>query len=394
MKLLASNAGAFRPIIFKLFCTLLAITAPAITLATTYDVTVGNNFFTPNDLTIEVGDTVRWTNNAGGLHDVTADNGDFQGPTSSNFIYSRTFNSIEEILYHCSVHSSPGQNINTSMNGRIIVTEAAVSTDVGIASISVAGGTHEAGEDIPIDVSLANTGPANSGMFNIDFYLSTDANISDGDTFIGTKSISDIAAGSTIDVEENFNLPAALTIGDYFIGGLIGLDDTDSSNNSKAIETPIFVFTDFIMNAGLNDAWYFPDTDGQGFFITIFPNLNVVSLAWFTYDTELPPVGAVANLGDPGHRWITAAGAIDGDESEMNVVITSGGLFDDPGEVQRTEPAGADGTLTLKFNNCHSGRVEYDISSIAATGTVPIQRVANDNSVLCDALLREALSGQ
>ena len=26
----------------------------------------------------------------------------------------------------------------------------------------------------------------------------------------------------------------------------------------------------FKMNAGLNDAWYNPDTDGQGFFITVF----------------------------------------------------------------------------------------------------------------------------
>jgi hypothetical protein len=25
------------------------------------------------------------------------------------------------------------------------------------------------------------------------------------------------------------------------------------------------------INAGLNDAWYYPETDGQGFFITIFP---------------------------------------------------------------------------------------------------------------------------
>ena len=48
----------------------------------------------------------------------------------------------------------------------------------------------------------------------------------------------------------------------------------------------------FLINAGLNDAWYFPDTDGQGFFITVFPDLGAVSLAWFTYDTELPPLDA------------------------------------------------------------------------------------------------------
>ena len=56
------------------------------------------------------------------------------------------------------------------------------------------------------------------------------------------------------------------------------------------------------INAGLNDAWFNPDTDGQGFFIGVFPDLGVASLAWFTYDTELPDEGASANLGDAGHR--------------------------------------------------------------------------------------------
>ena len=48
------------------------------------------------------------------------------------------------------------------------------------------------------------------------------------------------------------------------------------------------------INAGLNDAWYNPETSGQGFFITVFSDMGAVSLAWFTYDTELPPDDAVA----------------------------------------------------------------------------------------------------
>ena len=41
----------------------------------------------------------------------------------------------------------------------------------------------------------------------------------------------------------------------------------------KAESPPI----DFL-NPGLNDAWYNPETDGQGFFITVFPDLGTVSL--------------------------------------------------------------------------------------------------------------------
>ena len=140
------------------------------------------------------------------------------------------------------------------------------------------------------------------------------------------------------------------------------------------------------INAGLNDAWYDPETSGQGFFITVFPDLNYVSLAWFTYDTELPPEDATANLGDPGHRWLTAGGQIDGNKVLMSIEMTSGGLFDTATEITRTDPPGSDGTIILTFDGCNSGTVEYDIPSITRQGSVPIQRVAGDNIALCEAL--------
>ena len=145
----------------------------------------------------------------------------------------------------------------------------------------------------------------------------------------------------------------------------------------------------FVMNAGLNDAWFNPITNGQGFLITVFPDLNLVSMAWFTYDTDLPAEDDTANLGSPGHRWLTAVGTINGDMAVMNIEITSGGLFDAATEIQRTNPAGSDGTITLSFADCNSGLVEYDIPSIDRMGSVPIQRVAGDNIALCEALLGE-----
>jgi hypothetical protein len=145
----------------------------------------------------------------------------------------------------------------------------------------------------------------------------------------------------------------------------------------------------FKINAGLNDAWFDPTTDGQGFFITVFPDSGVVLLAWFTYDTELPPEDATANLGDPGHRWLTAVGPIEGNQAIMEVEMTSGGLFDTATVIERTDPPGSDGTITLTFDGCNSGTVEYDITSINQNGIVPIQRVAKDNIVLCEALKAE-----
>ena len=136
------------------------------------------------------------------------------------------------------------------------------------------------------------------------------------------------------------------------------------------------------MNVGLNDAWYYQVTSGQGFFINVFPDIGYVSLSWFTYDTELPPLDAMANLGDPGHRWLMALGTYTGSQAVMDVSITSGGIFDTPTEVTEVH----DGTIILSFADCENGTVEYDIPSIGQSGTVPIKRVVSDNIALCETL--------
>jgi hypothetical protein len=317
--------------------------------------------------------------------------------TNSGLIISRLFFITALLLSPLSVGAATHevtvdneQNRTTSMNGRINVVEATVSTDVSVGSIASLGGSHQAGEDFIVKATLNNTGVADSGMFNVRFYASTDNAITSGDTLLGTGVVSDISAGASKNIEESVDLPADLASGDYYIGAIIDLDDNNLDNNINADGKPVFVFTVFTMNAGLNDAWFNPATDGQGFFITVFPDLDFVTLAWFTYDTVLPAIDATANLGDPGHRWFTAGGVIDAGKSVMDIEFTSGGVFDTPSEVLRTDPVGSDGTLTLNFDNCSFGTIEYDITSINARGMVPIRRVANDNEALCIALLEEA----
>ena len=366
-----------------------SIVLPISAAAATHEVQVLDpRSFSPSKLTIEVGDTVRWINASGGArHDVTADDGSFASATATSFTFEMTFMSVAEILYHCTVHSRAASAGGTAQNGTITVVEAAAISEVSITSVDAADGAFEAGEDFRIKATLNNTSAEATGMFSVDFYASTDNLITSGDTLLGSKSISDIAAGGNANIDESMTLPDSLAAGDYFIGAISTLDDSDPANNTNVDETSIYVFTEFSMNAGLNDAWFNPETDGQGFFVTIFPNLGFVSLAWFTYDTELPPGDATANLGDPGHRWLTALGAINGDESDMDISITSGGIFDTPPDVGFSRMD--DGTINLKFNNCNEGTVTYDIQSINAQGEVPIQRVAIDNVALCNTLLRE-----
>ena len=86
--------------------------------AVTHNVSIGDNFFSPTNLTINVGDTVRWTYSGDRLHDATADDFSWASPTSTSIDFSHTFNSVDVVPYHCTVHSSPG---GSSMNGTISV---------------------------------------------------------------------------------------------------------------------------------------------------------------------------------------------------------------------------------------------------------------------------------
>ena len=139
------------------------------------------------------------------------------------------------------------------------------------------------------------------------------------------------------------------------------------------------------LNVGLNDAWFNPQTDGQGFFITVFPSRGIMGVSWFTFDTEFPAENLSAQLGDPGHRWLNAWGPFDGTSANLTVFVTGGGLFDSSQPAPETNQDG-DGTITLEFSNCNEGLLNYEITSLGISGQVPIQRIATDNVALCESL--------
>jgi hypothetical protein len=141
------------------------------------------------------------------------------------------------------------------------------------------------------------------------------------------------------------------------------------------------------INAGLSDAWFYPATNGQGFFIHVFPQIRQVFLGWFTYDTERPPDDVTAILGEPGHRWITAQGEFLENEALLEIWVTEGGIFDS----ELPKPTRhSDGEILLEFSTCNAGTVAYDIPSIGLQGFVPIERITLDNVPLCYRLNAEA----
>lgn len=390
MRQINSYKGSINRLLFVLLMLALAILPTTPVLAVVHDVEVGNNFFSPSLLHIEAGDTVRWTNPAdmSRSHDVTADDGSFNSVTASSFVFEMTFTAVGDIPYHCTVHSSAASQGGTLQNGTIVVMPAAASVEIGVDSVDVVNGSYQIGDMVNVKAMVTNNGDGDSGLFNVTFHATSDGDTPIGPIEIGTMAINNLAAGASMEVVGSFALPASLETRYWNIGASSDFADGNMGNNSSADATAIFVFTEFLINAGLNDAWFDPVTDGQGYFVTVFADAGIIFVAWFTYDTELPLEDAFANLGDAGHRWITAAGSIEGNRADLIVTMTSGGLFDTPGAtapVERRE----DGSMTIEFNNCNAGTVTYNIPSIDQQGVVPIQRVAGDNISLCREILIE-----
>lgn len=168
------------------------------------------------------------------------------------------------------------------------------------------------------------------------------------------------------------------------VGGTVNISGNSKGCNSISEILGSVSLTSF--NSALNDAWFNPETNGQGFLIAVFPDSKQIFLAWFTYDTERPPEGLKSNLGEPGHRWLTAQGSFFDNAAELTLYVTSGGVFDSGEPDAIIEPYGE---ILLEFSSCNAGIVTYDIPSILQQGAVSIERITLDNVPLCYLLEKQ-----
>ena len=96
-----------------------ATTATATTAASAVaknEISIKGNAFSPDSLSIKVGDTVTWINNDSYAHTVKASKGEFDSGNMANGAkFSFTFDKEGTIDYICGIH--------TFMTGKIIVTK-------------------------------------------------------------------------------------------------------------------------------------------------------------------------------------------------------------------------------------------------------------------------------
>ena len=237
-----------------------------------------------------------------------------------------------------------------------------------------------------------------SGLATVDGLL-----IHDNDTLTNLDALSALREAQSITVVNNPSLDDCLgivmlvdPIDDYEPGPRLGspapdiADTARIENNLDGCNSIFEILAEaplFEMNAGLNDAWFNSETNGQGFFIIVFPEIKLVFMAWFTYDTERPPEDVAAFLGEPGHRWLTAQGEYEENVATLDAYITVGGVFDSPEPEAVAEPYGE---IMLEFSTCNEGTVTYDIPSVDRQGVIPIERIVLDNVPLCYVLNSEA----
>jgi amicyanin len=127
------------------------------------DVSIVDFAFNPSTITIQVGDTVTWTNNGAAPHTVTSTTpaGVLGSPTlNAGDIYSETFNTAGTYTYMCSIHPA--------MTGSIVV-EAAASTATTTATTATATRTTTGAPSAPttgtgLGDGGGNTAPVIAGL--------------------------------------------------------------------------------------------------------------------------------------------------------------------------------------------------------------------------------------
>ncbi len=121
----------------------------------THNVTLGNNFFSPSTLVINVGDTVQWGNSTGvghnvrscipgenGCNDAIANESFFSGPANGLFVYSHTFTEVGQNPYVCQPHAPQMTGLITIVDGPVtppVVPDGATGQPMRVAKLTADG---------------------------------------------------------------------------------------------------------------------------------------------------------------------------------------------------------------------------------------------------------------
>ncbi len=126
---------------------------------------------------------------------------------------------------------------------------------------------------------------------------------------------------------------------------------------------------DFAINEGLSGGWFNPATPGQGLFVDVIAQRDVIFLGWFNYGADGP-----TGRPEDEHAWITAEGNLEpgAGTATLDALLTTGGRFDDPTPTTTRRI----GQVDVTFSDCDHGSLRYAFDD-GRSGEFPLQRIAS-----------------
>ena len=116
----------------------------------------------------------------------------------------------------------------------------------------------------------------------------------------------------------------------------------------------------FVINEGLQGAWFNSATSGQGYFFDIYPPSTTFVIAWFTW----------ANTAGQ-YDWYSGQGTWTGARADVEIFRTRGGRFNNPTPVQTTSA----GTASITFTSCSAATFTWNLTDPVSSGTIPLSRI-------------------
>jgi LPXTG-motif cell wall-anchored protein len=145
------SVGGLAVVALMALFMLVPIAGAAPRAAETKNVTVKDFAFDPKTISINIGDTITWTNEGPAPHTVSADEADSfeSGNMDKGATFSETFDEAGTFAYYCKYHGSKG---GAGMAGTVVVAEAAAPA--AAPAMAEPSGTVDAADQAIVDSSI------------------------------------------------------------------------------------------------------------------------------------------------------------------------------------------------------------------------------------------------
>ncbi|GAA0717429.1 cupredoxin domain-containing protein [Dokdonella soli] len=359
--------------------------------------------FNPANLTINVGDTVTWTN-AGGPHNAHADDNSFRcaqgcdgqggngNPINTSWTATVAFTKPGTVTYHCDNHGYLGMTGSITVQGPPPPPASVNLDQQGLTGTWANPATNSQGFVLEADADLFGPGSGNvfAGWFTYDTtaaggqrWYTIQGQVSSGSAS-ATLPIYLTDGGQFDTAQATKTMPvgqATLQLSDCMHGTLAytfsdGSGRTGTIPLTRLLQNVTCGATGNNGTAGknylLSGAWADFATSGQGLVIDINPVQGVLFAAWYTFLAD-----ASSASGPAGQHWYTLQALVTPSTSSLtNIGIydTTGGVFDHAATTATNQV----GTASLVFHSCSSATMTFSFNggpNAGRNGTLNLARI-------------------